>query len=285
MANQFSLDGKVAIVTGSSYGLGVTFAAALAEAGADIVVTARSVERLDATKAMVESKGRKCLAVGCDVTSYEQVAGLMKQTYETFGKIDILVNNAGMSDARGLRSENSEPEIFGTMIATDLVGLWYCCHAAAQYMLRQGFGNIINISSIFGMGGFEGRTPGYFAAKGGVNNLTALLACEWADRGVRVNALAPHFFDSEMTHEILASSGMLDHLAGRTPMRRIGQADDLVGPIVFLASDASKFVNGVVLPLDGGLSTARGFSPGPFPSDSWDPDGRGRPLLPGTPLP
>jgi NAD(P)-dependent dehydrogenase (short-subunit alcohol dehydrogenase family) len=209
----------------------------------------------------------------------------MKQANDAFGRIDVLVNNAGVSDARGLRSERSEPEIFGQMIQTDLIGLWYCCHAAAQYMLRQGSGSIINISSIFGIGGFEARTPGYFAAKGGVNNLTQLLAVEWGDRGVRVNALAPHFFDSEMTHDILEASGMMAHLAGRTPMKRIGVAPDLVGPIVFLASDASSFINGVVIPIDGGLSASRGYSPGPYPHDSWDPDGRGQPITPETPWP
>jgi gluconate 5-dehydrogenase len=261
----------------------VTFAGALADAGADIVVSARSADRLQATKEMIEAKGRRCLVVECDVTDYAQVKNLMKVAWDHFGIVDILVNNAGVSDARGLRSENSEPEMFAGIVNTNLVGLWYCCHAAAQHMLRQGHGNIINLSSIFGSGGFEGRTPGYFAAKGGVNNLTQLLAVEWGDRGIRVNALAPHFFDSEMTHEILVASGLLQHLKGRTPMRRIGHADDLIGPIVFLASDASRFVNGIVLPLDGGLAASRGYSPGPFVSDDWDPEGRGHPVLPGTP--
>jgi NAD(P)-dependent dehydrogenase (short-subunit alcohol dehydrogenase family) len=281
----FSLEGKVCIVTGASYGLGVTFADALAEAGADIVGAARSVDKMEQTRAMVEARGRKFLTVQCDVTEYEQVANLMKVTHETFGRIDILVNNAGMSDARALRSENSEPEWFERMLKTDLIGLWYCCHAAAQYMLRQGNGNIINISSIFGISGFEGRTPGYFASKGGVNQLTRLLAVEWADRGVRVNALAPHFFDSEMTHELLMAGGFIPQWSARTPMGRIGQPEDLRGPIVFLASPASQFVNGVVLALDGGLTAAGGYTPGPFAWDEWDADGRGRPLMPGTPFP
>lgn len=281
----FSLEGKTAIVTGASYGLGVTFAGALADAGANIVATARSVDRLETTRAMIEAKGRKCLVVACDVTDYAQVRNLMKAAWGAFGTVDVLVNNAGLSDPRALRSENSEPEMFETIVKTDLIGLWNCCHAAAQHMLRQGHGNIINISSIFGMGGFEGRTPGYFAAKGGVNQLTKLLAVEWADRGVRVNAIAPHFFDSEMTHEILVASGMLEYLQGRTPMRRIGQADDLIGPIVFLASEASKFVNGVILTLDGGLTASTGYAAGPYPHDEWDPDGRGHPLMPGTPWP
>jgi NAD(P)-dependent dehydrogenase (short-subunit alcohol dehydrogenase family) len=281
----FRLDGKVAIVTGGSYGLGVIFAEALADAGADIVVTARSAEKLEETRKLVEAKGRRCLAVACDVTDYAQVAAMMKAANEAFGKIDILVNNAGITDASGHRSENVDPQSFANIVGTNLIGLWFCSHAAAQYMLRQGSGNIINISSILGEGGFApGTAAGYFASKGGVNQLTRMLACEWADRGVRVNALAPHFFDSEMTHDILVGSGFMATLEARTPMRRIGLAPDLVGPIVFLASEASGFVNGVVLALDGGLTASRGFAAPPFPSDEWDPaSGLGHPLMPGTP--
>jgi gluconate 5-dehydrogenase len=116
-----------------------------------------------------------------------------------------------------------------------------------------------------------------------VNNLTRMLACEWGDRGIRVNGLAPHFFDSEMTHDILVGSGFMQVLEDRTPMRRIGRNEDLVGPMVFLASDASSFVNGVTIAIDGGLTASHGFGAAPFPSDAWDPEGRGQPLMPGTP--
>jgi len=281
----FSLAGKVAVVTGASYGLGVAFATALAGAGADIVVTARSVDKLEETKKLIEGLGRRCVAVGCDITDYERVRVLFERAHDTFGSIDVLVNNAGISDIRALRAEHSEPEVFEQIVRTDLIGLWHCCHAAAQYMLRQGSGSIINISSIFGVGGFEGRTPGYFAAKGGVNNLTQMLACEWGDRGVRVNAIAPTFFDSEMTHDGLVQSGVMDYLNDRTPMRRLGVNADLGGPVVFLASDAARFVTGFVLPVDGGLTASRGFHAGPQPWDNFDPEGRGHPLMPGTPFP
>ncbi|MBI2765247.1 MAG: SDR family oxidoreductase [Chloroflexi bacterium] len=284
MDDLFSLKGQTAIVTGASYGLGVTFANVLAGAGANIVATARSIDKLEQTQHGIEAKGGKCVAIGCDVTDYAQVEAMTKQAADTFGRVDILVNNAGISDARGIRSERSDNDMFAQIVATDLVGLWHCSRAAAQYMLRQGKGNIINISSILGLGGFApGTVPGYFAAKGGVNNLTKMLACEWGDRGVRVNALAPHFFDSEMTHEILVGSGFMQVLEDRTPMRRIGREADLAGPILFLASEASSFVNGVVLPIDGGLTAANGFGAPPFPSDLWDPEGRGAPLMPGTP--
>lgn len=282
----FSLEGKVAIVTGASYGLGVTFAQALAGAGADIVGAARSIDKLEDTRKLIEATGRKFVPVACDIRDYAQVKSLMKVAYDAFGKIDVLVNNAGVSDVRGWRAEHADPELFPQIVETNLTGQWYCCHAVAQYMLRAGRGSIINIGSIFGMGGFAGGSPhGYFAAKGGLHNLTQLLACEWGDRGVRVNVLAPTFFDSEMAHEAMLESGVMDMLVARHPMNRIGLGPDLVGPIVFLASDASEFVTGVILPVDGGYSASRGHYPGPYPSDAWDPDGRGRPLQPGTPFP
>ena len=277
--NEFDMTGKTVIVTGASYGLGVSWASALADYGADIVATARNEDKLQETKALIEGKGRQCLTVGCDVREYDQVEALMKAAWDEFGTVDVLINNAGIADPRGFRSEHSDIDLYNDIVATDLNGLWYCCRASAQHFLRQGHGNIINISSIFGIGGFEGRSPGYFAAKGGVTRLTEFLAVEWGDRNLRVNAIAPTVFDSEMTHDAIAQSGIMEMLEGRTPMRRIGSPDDLVGPIVFLASDASKYVNGVILPLDGGLTASRGYQPGPFPTDEWDP--RGKPLMPG----
>jgi NAD(P)-dependent dehydrogenase (short-subunit alcohol dehydrogenase family) len=280
----FSLHGKVAIVTGASYGLGVVFAAALADAGAHIVAAARSLDKLQDTKALIEAKGVRCLTVRCDVTDRADVRNLMGETHRAFGTIDILVNNAGISSAAGIRPEFEIEQVWRDVIDVDLNGLWWCCQEAAQYMLRQGQGSIINISSIFGSGGFGGGSPAaYFAAKGGVNNLTEFLATVWGDRGVRVNAIAPTFFDSEMIHEALEQGGVLDMLTKRHPMGRIGDHSDLAGPVVFLASEASKFVNGIILRVDGGYGASRGFHPGPYPSDAWDPQGRGHPLLPGSP--
>lgn len=279
----FSMEGKTVIVTGASYGFGVTWADALSERGANIVGTSRSLDRLGDTAAMVEAKGRRFLPVACDVTDYEQVENLMKAAWDEFGTVDVLINNAGISDLSAWRAEHSDNDMFRQIVETDLTGLWHCCRAAAQYFLRQGHGNIINLSSIFGVGGFEGRTPGYFAAKGGVTRLTEFLATEWGDRGIRVNALAPTVFDTPMTHDGLIQSGVMEMLEGRTPMRRIGQTEDLVGPIVFLASDASQYVTGAILPLDGGLTASRGYSPGPWPMDEFDPEGRGKPINPGDP--
>ena len=224
------LDGKVAIVTGASYGLGVLFAEILATAGADVVVTARSVDKLRDTKAMIESLGRRCHVVEGDVTVYDDCDRVAKEAMAAFGKIDILVNNAGWADDRLIRTEHCEPEMFAKMVNTDLIGLFYMTRAAAPHMLRGGGGSIINLSSIFGNLGSENRTAGYFAAKGGVNQLTRLLAVEWGDRNLRVNAIAPNFFVSEMTRALLEDSGMAEWMRSRTPMRRMGELPELVGP-------------------------------------------------------
>jgi gluconate 5-dehydrogenase len=269
LSRLFRLDGKVALVTGCSYGLGVLFATVLAEAGADIAITGRSADRLEETVALVEKTGRRCLAVPSDVTSYDDCERAVQQTVKSLGRLDILVNNAGWADDRLIRSEHVEPEIFLKMVMTDLVGLFYMTRAAAPVLLRGGGGSIINLSSIFGHAGAENRTAGYFAAKGGVNNLTKLLACEWGDRNVRVNALAPNFFLSEMTRTLLEDSGMADWMRSRTPMRRLGELDELVGPLLFLASDASSYVTGTVIAVDGGYCAGAGYAQNPQPWDEW----------------
>ncbi len=269
LSQTFRLDGKVAIVTGASYGLGVLFAEILASAGADLVVTARSADKLADTKKMIEGLGRRCVAVAGDVTSYADCENVVRETMAAYGKIDVLVNNAGWADDRLVRTERCEPEMFAKMVSTDLVGLFYMTRAAAPDMLRGGGGSVINLSSIFGNAGSENRTAGYFAAKGGVNQLTRLLACEWGDRNLRVNALAPNFFVSEMTRTLLEDSGMADWMRSRTPMRRMGEQPELVGPFLFLASDASSFVTGVVLSVDGGWSASGGYAQNPQPWDEW----------------
>ena len=275
------LDGKVAIVTGASYGLGVLFAEILATAGADVVVTARSVDKLRDTKAMIESLGRRCHVVEGDVTVYDDCDRVAKEAMAAFGKIDILVNNAGWADDRLIRTEHCEPEMFAKMVNTDLIGLFYMTRAAAPHMLRGGGGSIINLSSIFGNLGSENRTAGYFAAKGGVNQLTRLLAVEWGDRNLRVNAIAPNFFVSEMTRALLEDSGMAEWMRSRTPMRRMGELPELVGPLLFLASDASSFITGVVLSVDGGWSAGGGASQLPAPWDEWNGE-KGVPISPAS---
>jgi NAD(P)-dependent dehydrogenase (short-subunit alcohol dehydrogenase family) len=280
---RFRLDGKVAVVTGASYGLGVTFATSLADAGADIAICARSREGLESTAKAVEALGRRCYIEQVDVTQWEQVDGFVQNTIKELGKIDVMVNNAGITDARGLRSENVEFDAMDDVLAVDLNGLWYSTRAVAPHMLRRGSGSIINISSILGTAAAEIRSIGYVAAKGAVNNLTKFLGVEWGDRNVRVNAIAPNFFLSEMTEEILIELGMKDWSESRTPMRRMGVEEDLIGPIIFLASDASSYVNGEILHVDGGWAAGAGTHQiQPHVADSWDPGGGGQPIMPET---
>jgi NAD(P)-dependent dehydrogenase (short-subunit alcohol dehydrogenase family) len=275
---RFRVDGKRAIVTGASYGLGPLFATVLAEAGADLVLTARSADKLAETAAAVERTGRRAVVVPGDVNSYDDCTRVAEVAERELGGIDVLVNNAGVSDDRLIRTEHVEPETFEQIVKTDLVGLFYMTRAVAPTMLAGGGGSVINLSSIFGMGGAENRTAGYFAAKGGVNNLTKLLACEWGDRNVRVNALAPNFFLSEMTRSLLEDSGMADWMRSRTPMRRLGELEELVGPLLFLASDAGSFVTGTIIPIDGGYSASVGYAQLDQPWDEWDE--RGTPITP-----
>lgn len=275
---RFRVDGKNAIVTGASYGLGAMFATVLAEAGANVVVTARSEGKLAETAAAIEERGRRAVVVRGDITDYADCTRVVDVATRELGRIDILVNNAGWADDRLIRTEHVEPETFAQMVTTDLVGLFYMTRAAAPTMLADGGGSVINMSSIFGMGGAENRTAGYFAAKGGVNNLTKLLACEWGDRNLRVNALAPNFFMSEMTRSLLEESGMADWMRSRTPMRRLGELEELVGPLLFLASDASSFVTGTIIPIDGGYSASVGYAQQSQPWDEWDE--LGQPIMP-----
>lgn len=268
--DRFRLDGKVALVTGASYGLGVLFAKTLAEAGADLVLTARSADRLNETKAMIEGFGRSCVAITGDIRSFADIENVVQGGIDKFGKIDILVSNAGTGDPRGLPSELVEPDKFLDDLMTDLVGTWYACRAVGPHMLRRGSGSIIMLSSILGQTGHEHRTAGYVSAKHGVNGLTKLLGVEWADRGVRVNALAPNYFLAESTRGMFESSGMLYWVQSRTPMRRMGFDEDLKGPLLFLASDASSYLSGAIIPVDGGWSASGGAAQHAPPFDGWN---------------
>jgi len=256
----FDLTGKVAIVTGASMGFGVMFAHALAQAGADVAVTARSADLLEQTAASVrEASGRKVTVHPGDVTSVPDVQRVIAEVLDQHGRIDIVVNNAGISDLRGLPSEHADHETFRRVIDVDLMGVWYFCREAAPHMLERGSGSIINIASILGSGGSEYNNPWYHTAKGAVLNLTRQLAVEWGDRKVRVNAIAPGFFVTEMTRPFLEGVGMAPWIESRTPMRRLGDTtSDLIGPLLLLASDAGSYITGHTLFVDGGHEASRG---------------------------
>jgi len=258
----FSLKGKVAIVTGASSGLGVAFTRGLARAGADVVVTARRQELIDQTADMVRSFGGRALAVSADITDEAALEGVFARTVEEFGKLDILVNNAGYTDRSGLRHDQGSLKRMRSIIELDLMATINGCRLAGKQMLAQGSGGVmINISSILGKVGSEFRAASYHAAKGGVDALTRVLALEYAREGIRVNAIAPSYFDgTELMDKVFeATPATRDHSVSRTPMGRLGRPEDLEGAIVYLASDAARFVTGHILYVDGGWTAGGGY--------------------------
>ncbi len=276
--SSFDLSGKVALVTGGSYGLGVVWATALAQAGADIALTARSGDLLEQVAADLRtSTGRTVSTHTGDVTSDADVERVVADAAKAHGHIDVLVNNAGVSENTGKSSEQTSSEHFRHAVDVDLVGVWNYAREVGRHMLGRGSGSIINIASICGMGATEFANPAYHASKAAVIALTRQLAAEWADRGVRVNAISPGFFMSEMVREGLELTGTRPWIDSRNPMRRMGEHTELVGPIVFLASDAASYVTGINLPVDGGHSTVIGSAQLQVPWQLWNRPGPIRP--------
>jgi NAD(P)-dependent dehydrogenase (short-subunit alcohol dehydrogenase family) len=258
----FNLRGKTAVITGASYGLGVSFAEALAGQGAHVVLASRSEDKLNEVCNRLDKAGHSAVAVKCDVSDSTQVKALMETAVSRFGRIDVLVNNAGVAPDAGMVPERVPDDVFASTVQVNLMGLWYCCRYAAQYMLSDAKGgSIINNASVAGLNGMGNFPPAYQATKAAVINLTRNLACSWADRGVRVNALAPGWFPSEMTAAAFSAPGFLDWAARLAPMGRIGRPSELTPALVFLASDASSFITGQVLAVDGGLSASGGHWP------------------------
>ena len=247
---RFSLAGKVAVVTGASRGIGRAIALGFAEAGADVAVAARSEDDLETLAKEIDSLGRRALPVRTDVTSRDDIEALIDRTVAELGGIDVLVNNAGGSNFTsplvGLR-----PAGWDKLLRLNLDSVFHGTQLAAQRMLERGGGSIVQISSVAGIEGAPGLSP-YSAAKGGVRLFSQAVAKELAGSGVRVNVIAPGWIETPLNDWMTKDQGILQTIEGMIPMGRIGQADEIVGAAIFLASDASSFVTGTTLVVDGG---------------------------------
>jgi NAD(P)-dependent dehydrogenase (short-subunit alcohol dehydrogenase family) len=248
----FDIRDRVAIVTGAGSGLGVTFAEGLAEAGAKVVCTGRRLENIEKTAARIREAGYEAIAIQADVADEESVQAMVRETIDRYGKIDILVNNAGVANVGP--PEDVALSDWKHVVDVNLTGVFLCAQVVAREMIKAGNGgSIINIASILGAGASEpSAATAYAATKGGVVNLTRDLAVHWAPYNIRVNAIGPAYFPSEMTAGLMDMPEVVKEIESRTPVGRMGRPDELKGPAVFLASDAASYVTGDILYVDGG---------------------------------
>lgn len=268
----FDFSGKTILITGASYGLGEQFAYAFADAGGDLILTARSADLLEGVAETCRSKGRTVTVEAGDVSSEEDVNRVIAAGLEAHGQIDVLINNAGIADPRGVSSEQYDAETFNRILSVDLVGAFYYARECGRRMLERGSGSIVNICSILASGGNENNIIGYTAAKGGLLNMTYQLGVEWADRGVRVNSVSPGFIVTEMTRPMLEAMGIDKWIASRTPMRRVGEAQEVTNAVMFLASDLASYITGVDLLVDGGTNAGNGTFQIPPIHHEWNKD-------------
>lgn len=248
----FDLTGRVALVTGTSRGLGQYFSRALAKAGADLVLTSRKKETLAAFADEIAALGRRSHCVELDVRDETSIRRMAEEAELAFGKIDILVNNAGCNIRKPALDVTWDD--WNTVLDTNLRGSFFVAQAIARGMIERGYGRIINIGSVTSVAGYAGLGP-YCASRGGIRQLTMSLADDWGQYGVTVNCLAPGWFKTAQNQVMYEDREWVDYLVDRIPLKRPGQPDDLDGAVVFLASEVSRYVTGQTLLVDGGIST------------------------------
>jgi gluconate 5-dehydrogenase len=251
----FRVDGKVALLPGGAGGIGSALARGLAEYGADVVIAGRSLERAQATADSLLETGRKALALQVDVTDQESVNAMVKQTVDRFGRVDILINLPGTNVEAP--AQDFPLDQWKKVMDLNVTGTFLPCQAAGRVMIEQRSGSIINISSVRGQLAIRRGYAAYTPSKAAVNNLTRQLATEWAQYGIRVNAIAPTFIETPLVAHMLADQNFRKSLTDRIPLGRVGVPSDIVGATIFFASPASSFVTGHIMLVDGGVTATQ----------------------------
>jgi gluconate 5-dehydrogenase len=248
----FDLSGQVALVTGTSRGLGQYFARALAKSGADLVITSRTLDSLAPFEAEIKALGRRVLPLELDVRDQKSIEKMAADARAAFGQIHILVNNAGCNVRKPALDVTWDE--WNLILDTNLRGSFFVAQAVARDMVERGYGRIINIGSVTSVCGYAGLGP-YSASRGGIRQLTMSLADDWGSRGVTVNCLAPGWFRTEQNKVLYENQEWVEYISDRIPVKRPGKPNDLDGAVVFLASEASRYITGQILLVDGGIST------------------------------
>ena len=248
----FNLSGQVAVVTGASRGLGQHMARVLAKAGADLVLTSRTLDSLSGIESEIEALGRRALALQLEVREFESIQQMAAQAEASFGHLDILVNNAGCNVRKPALDVTWDD--WNLILDTNLRGSFFVAQAVARGMIARGYGRIINIGSVTSVAGYAGLGP-YGASRGGIRQLTMSLADDWGKHGVTVNCLAPGWFRTDQNKVMYENPEWVEYLCDRIPVKRPGRHDDLDGALIFLASESSRYVTGQTLLVDGGIST------------------------------
>ena len=248
----FDLSGRVAIVTGTSRGLGQGFARALARAGADLVLTSRNRGSLDAFEAEISGVGRRAISLDLDVRNQESIERMVSAAEDKFGHLDILVNNAGCNIRKPALDVTWDD--WNLILDTNLRGSYFVAQAVARRMIPRRYGRIINIGSVTSVAGYAGLAP-YGASRGGIRQLTMSLADDWGQHGITVNCLAPGWFRTDQNKVLYEDKQWVEYLCDRIPLKRPGRPDDLDAALIFLAAESSRYVTGQTLLVDGGIST------------------------------